>query len=81
MIHFLKNQRPAQAGLIVQERKPDNSDKPQENQDLEACAIDLLKAIKANDIKGIADALAAAYAICDMAPHEEGPHTYDSNKE
>lgn len=39
-----------------------------------ACAADLAKAIEAHDIKGMAEALKAIFAICDAQPHVEGRH-------
>jgi hypothetical protein len=42
---------------------------------LEMCADDLNHAIKADDTKGIAAALRAAFDLLDSEPHVEGPHT------
>lgn len=41
---------------------------------LEICAEDLHNAMKAGNIKGIAEALRAAFEILESEPHEEGPH-------
>ena len=52
-------------------RKPDNEE---DFDPLHAVAEDLIKAIHTKDIKLTAEVLAAAFAICEMEPHEEGPH-------
>lgn len=47
-------------------------EKPEES--LEACAEELLTAIKADDAAGVAEALKAFFHIADSMPHEEGEH-------
>lgn len=69
MLPFLKKSK--QVGVIVEQRKPD---KPSENSEMDACASDLLSAIEAKDIKGIAAALKAAHDLADSVPHSEGEH-------
>jgi len=68
-------------GVIVQNRTPDKPDENQDDTGIHACAQDLLSAIESKDVKGIADALKAAFEIADSAPHKEGPHTNEPNKE
>lgn len=75
------NKKKSQTGVIVQQRAPDS--KPEQNQEdssgLEIAAKDLLNAVEAKDIKGIAEALKAAFQIADSEPHEEGePHSYQA---
>lgn len=45
-----------------------------ENIGLEAAAEDLLRAVASKDVKAVAEALQAAFDVCDSAPHVEGPH-------
>lgn len=66
MLPFLK--KPRQPNLIVEQRKSDN---PNESSEMEACAKDLLDAIEAKDIKGMAAAMKAACEIAESLPHEE----------
>jgi hypothetical protein len=89
MISLLKQlrQKPA-AGVIMQQRKPD--EKPEENQQddptaaIEACARALINAIKADDVKGVSDSLYDAFCILESMPHDENneskpePHSYDA---
>jgi hypothetical protein len=71
--------------LTIKTREPDKTEENQEHAGIHACAQDLLSAIQANDVKGIADALKAAFEIADASPHVEGehiePHSYDASKE
>ena len=47
----------------------------QENdQGLISAAEDIMSAISAKDAGKLAQALKAAFEICDEMPHEEGPH-------
>jgi hypothetical protein len=86
LLPFLSKKR-QNAGVIVQERAPD--EKPEENQEdnsgIEACAKDLIDAVHAQNIKGAADAIKAAFEILDSQPHEEGehiePHSYASQNQ
>lgn len=79
MLPFLKS-KPAQvAGIVVKIRKPDSDDQDakephKEDNGLEACAHDLINAVHARDVKGVQEALKAAFEICESYPHEEGPH-------
>jgi hypothetical protein len=41
---------------------------------MEACAEDLIDAMKAGDAKGVASALMSAFHIADAMPHVEGVH-------
>lgn len=60
-----------QTGVIVHERKPDET---KDDNGMKACAEDILRAIKDNDSEHLAQALNSAFQIFDAAPHEEGPH-------
>lgn len=85
MLPFLKNYKEKSAGgVTVQMRKPDHpeqEEKREENQEVEAAAQDLLNAIAANDVRKVAAALQAAFEICDSLPHEEGPHIEAEDEE
>lgn len=48
---------------------------------LEACADDIIRAINSKDSKMLAEAIKAAFEICDSEPHEEGPHTNESEED
>lgn len=81
MLPFLKNKTKNGTGIVERLHRPEDSYKQQQTEetstdsnDLEICAIDILKAIKTNDIKGLADAIKAAFEICDSQPHVEGEH-------
>lgn len=88
MLPILKRLKEAPvAGLIVKTRAPD--EKPQDESDdhsaaIEACARDLITALHAKDVKGVASAICSAFEILDSLPHEEGehtnasPHSYDA---
>lgn len=41
---------------------------------LEEIASDMLQAVEDKDAKGLAELLHEAFTVCDMQPHEEGPH-------
>ena len=76
LLPFLKKSKDGSgnaSGVMVVEREPDG-DKVSQNPALEACAEELLDAIKSNDIKKVASALQSAFEICDSYPHVEGPH-------
>ena len=84
MLPFM--QKKPVAGLIVAQRKPDGTHEEShsegnEDQGLEACAVDLIRAIHSKDSKAAAAAMRAAFEICDSEPHEEGPHLNESEEE
>lgn len=45
---------------------------------LESAAEDILRAIEEKSVLGLAQALKAAFQICDAEPHHEGEHTGDA---
>lgn len=71
---FLKDKKHT-AGLIIQNRAADGSHDsvPEDHQDqgLETCGEDLIRAITSKDAKGVAAAMRAAFAILESEPHEE----------
>ena len=77
MLPFLKRRTPPASGVTIQARQPAEPIEDISDAHL-ACAADLLKAIKAQDVKGIAQALYDAFTIMESEPHQEGPHTYEA---
>lgn len=73
MLPFNKlNQEAAPSGPVDSiKREPDEAG---EYDVLESAAEDLVRAVHSKDIKGVAQALRAAFDLCDSMPHEEGPH-------
>lgn len=73
MLPFLKNKKEASVAGDDDHvmRKPDQE---AEYDSLHSAAEDLIKAIESKDIKSVAEALRAAFDLCDSEPHEEGPH-------
>lgn len=73
MLPFLKKQNEASASMPAdkQMRKPDDG---AEYDVMHSAAQDLIDAVHAKDVKGVAEALKAAFELADSQPHEEGPH-------
>ena len=59
---------------------PNKSDESEDDAGLLSASKDLLTAIQAGDEKGIAQAIKAAFEICDSSPHSEGPHINDEQE-
>ena len=84
MLPFLKPKQVA--GLIIEHRSP-KGDKAEESVDsddqelLESCMQEIIKAIKEEDPAQAARAFKLACQIVDMEPHKEGPHTDESDTE
>lgn len=77
MLPFMKPKQVA--GLIVKQRKPDGNSVEQpveneENQDLEVCAEEIIRAIMAKDAKALATAIESAFQIMELRPHDEVSH-------
>ncbi len=79
MLPFLK-QKPA-AALIISKRTPDDPAGKTEHaagdeyHELEGICEDILRAIESKDAKALAMAIKDAFEVADSYPHEEGPHT------
>lgn len=73
MLPFLKNKMEGSSSepVEIKKREPDEES---DYDGLHACAEDLMNAVHAKDIPGIAEALRAAFQVCDSEPHEEGEH-------
>lgn len=74
MLPFLKNKNEASVSQPPDQitRKPD--DEADSYDPLHSAAEDLKSAIQSGNVKSIAEALRAAFEICDSQPHEEGEH-------
>lgn len=75
MLPFLLKKK-QETGVVMKTRSPD--EKPEENQEddsgMEACAKELMSAVKADDHKAVARIIKDMFQIADSEPHEEGPH-------
>jgi hypothetical protein len=80
MLPFMKKKH--QTGVIVTTRPSDEpkQDESESPDSIEYCAEDLMKAVHANDKKGVAEALRSAFTILDSEPHDEGEHTNESKE-
>lgn len=77
MLPFMKKNKDASvAGLIIKMRKPDekapsDQEEPKDDSAIHECAAELIRAVHAQDPKGVANALKDAFDILDSQPHEE----------
>jgi hypothetical protein len=86
LLPFLKlNNQSASSGIMTKMRKPDEkpadpeAKQPSEHEQaaqegLEACAKDLIRAIHAQDLHGVVDAIRSSFEILESLPHEEVEH-------
>jgi len=75
----------AAVAIILGKMKPKHAEREEEMEEhpdaaLHACADDLLEAIHAKDVAGVADALKAFFHIADSMPHEEGKHVSEEEE-
>lgn len=79
MLPFLKNARRQVAGMTMEVRKPDEPEKAQDDPEagLRAAAMDLIKAVNAQDEHGVMSALRAAFQIMESQPHDEAPESQE----
>lgn len=73
MLPFLKNTKEASMSEDADPVKR-KSDDGEDYDSLEVAAQDLCDAIHSKDSKAVAEALRAAFQICDLEPHEEFDH-------
>jgi len=73
MLPFLKLKQEGSSSEPVEHkmREPDDDDN---YNPLHAAAEDLISAVHSKSVKAVAEALKAAFEICESEPHEEGPH-------
>jgi len=71
MLPFLKLKQEGSSSSPVEHemREPDGDYDP-----LHSAAEDLISAVHSKSVKAVAEALKAAFEICESEPHEEGPH-------
>jgi hypothetical protein len=75
MLPFLKNRDEASSSEPIPHQMRESDDDDLDDYDeMESVAEDLIKAIKSDSIKGIAEALRSAFEIYEAGPHVEGPH-------
>lgn len=72
MLPFLKREEASASSQIDSKmREPDDEG----HESLLLICEELIHAVHAKDVRGTAEALKAAFELCDSEPHEEGPHT------
>ena len=73
MLAFLKKTQEASSSEPVEHsrREPDED---AEYDSLHSAAEDLISAVHSKNVAAVAEALRAAFELCDSEPHEEGPH-------
>jgi hypothetical protein len=70
MLPFLKHRQEAAASGPVKTLEIKDS----EFDSVEAAAMDLIIAVHLKDVKGVTQALRAAFELLDSEPHHEGEH-------
>jgi hypothetical protein len=85
ILPFLAKKNQQAAGIIIKTRQPDEPEASSDSSSeaIEACAQDLINAVHAHNIKGVADAMKSAFDILESMPHEENeesasPHSYEA---
>lgn len=76
MLPFLKKTKEASVSVSPETimRESDNEEMGDELDMLHYAADDLIKAVHSKSTKAVAEALKAAFDICDALPHYEGEH-------
>lgn len=81
MLPFLKNKEQSIAGVIIKNRKPDNSNESEELQStsVEDCAKDLIEAIHSKDASKVVEAIKAIMNdSSETSETKVSPHTYEA---
>jgi len=73
MLPFLKDKREGSVSEPPSTIRRDPDDGA-DFDSLEVAAQDLCDAVHSRNYKAVAEALRAAFELCDSEPHEEGPH-------
>ncbi len=73
MLPFMKKDKEASVSAPpdVKMRKPDDGEAYDV---MHSAAQDLISAVHSKNVKGVAEALRAAFELADSQPHEEGEH-------
>lgn len=74
MLPFLKKSQDASVSMSADHKMREPDEDAEEYDSLHSAAEDLIKSIHSKDIKSVAEALRAAFELCDSEPHEEGEH-------
>ena len=75
MLPFLQKNKEASVSAMPQTIQRDHDENSEQEFDaLETAAEDLINAIHAKDVKGVTQALRAAFDLQESEPHDEGPH-------
>ncbi len=74
MLAWMKRYGEAASSEPVEHQRREPDEDGADYDEMEAVAEDLLRAFKSDHVKGIAEALHAAFEIYDSKPHVEGPH-------
>lgn len=77
MLPFLKPKKIT--SIIIAKHKPEGGIEPMHEEDEEmpelvGAAESLISAVHSKDAKAVAEALKAAFEVCDAYPHQEGEH-------
>lgn len=81
MIPFIKDKNRGFGGTTVEVRKPDmpdNSQDSEQDQGLEECARQFMRALETKDAKLLAQAFKDAFEICDAGSSDEYPDEQDT---
>lgn len=73
MLPFLRNRLEGAASSDIESKVREPDDEGHES--LLLICEELIHAVHAKDVRGTAEALKAAFELCDSEPHEEGSHT------
>lgn len=74
MLPFLKDKKEASVSAPPSTITRESDDESDSFDSLEVAAQDLCDAIHSRNYKAVAEALRAAFELCESEPHEEGPH-------
>lgn len=70
LLPFLRDRNRMAGSTGTEYRTPDETSEKSDN-GLEACAADILRAIKEDDVKALAGALQAAYDVCENTNQDD----------
>lgn len=79
MLPFLDKKKEASV-VVPSDRIKREPDQEPDYDSLHSAAEDVMSALEQKDIPALAEALRAAFDICDSMPHEEGPDTNEGSE-